>query len=164
MGEDSGFARFWQAWPQPDRPRERAYVERVFHRLTSEDRRQAASHAGAYRAVQRQRGEFAAMILYLRDRQFVEFEGGPQVDREGFFVITRVREEWQAWLDHYRGRFNQAVLASSVERGLLLTRTRWPVGAGVGAGVGASAEQERRRNPAVDAWIVRATGRLSRRA
>jgi hypothetical protein len=68
------------------------------------------------------------MILYLRERQFLEFEGAPQIDREGFFVITAAREEWAAWLDHYRARFSEAVLASSIERGFLLTRTRWPSG------------------------------------
>ena len=83
-------------------------------RLTANDQQLALAHAGAYRAAQRQRGEPAAMIWYLRDRQFLEFEGAPQIDREGFFVITADREEWAAWLDHYSGRFSEAVLASSM--------------------------------------------------
>ena len=125
-GDDSGFATFWNEWPLAVRPRERPYAEKLFHGLTLGDRDMAAAHAGSYRAAQLQRGEFAAMIFYLRERRFIEFEGAPDVDHEGFFVITAAREEWAAWLDHYRDRFSEAVLASSLERGFLLTRTRWP--------------------------------------
>ena len=138
-GEDSAFSQFWLAWPEADRPREHAYAQKLFLGLTANDRDQAAIHASAYRAVQRQSGGFAAMILYLRDRRFVDFEGAPDVDHEGFFVITRVREEWQPWLDHYQARFSETVLASSVARGLLLTRTRWPVETSINVPV----EQER---------------------
>jgi hypothetical protein len=97
-------------------------------RLAANDQQLALAHAASYRAVQRQRGELAAMIWYLRERQFLEFEGAPPIDREGFFVITANREEWAAWLDHYSGRFSEAVLATSTKRGFLLTRTRWPGG------------------------------------
>jgi hypothetical protein len=124
--DGSDFSRLWEAWPQAARPRERAYAERLFVRLTANDQQLARAHAASYRAAQRQRGDPVAMILYLRERQFLEFEGAPQIDREGFFVITAAREEWAAWLDHYRARFSEAVLATSIERGFLLTRTRWP--------------------------------------
>ena len=126
--DGSDFSRLWEAWPQAARPRERPYAERLFVRLTANDQQLARAHAGAYRAAQRQRGEPAAMILYLRERLFLEFEGAPKIDREGFFVVTADREEWAAWLDHYSGRFSEAVLASNIKRGVLLTRTRWPGG------------------------------------
>ena len=125
-GEGAGFATFWNQWPQAARPRERPYAQKLFHGLTLGDQGLAAAHAGSYRVAQLQRGEFAAMIFYLRDRRFLEFEGAPEIDREGYFVITAAREEWAAWLDHYRARFSEAVLASSIDRGILLTRTRWP--------------------------------------
>ena len=125
-GDDWEFSRFWNEWPQAARPRERPYAEKLFEGLALGDQNLAVAHAGAYRAAQRLRGEFAAMIFYLRDRRFLEFEGAPDIDREGYFVITAAREEWAAWLDHYRGRFSAAVMASSIERGFLLTRTRWP--------------------------------------
>jgi hypothetical protein len=126
--DGSDFSRLWEAWPPAARPRERPYAERLFVRLAPNERQLALAHAGSYRAAQGQRREPAAMIWYLRERPFLEFEGAPPIDREGFFVITADREEWAAWLDHYSGRFSEAVLATSIKRGFLLTRTRWPSG------------------------------------
>ena len=36
------------------------------------------------------------------------------------------REEWSAWLAHYRGVYSPPVIASSEKRGYVLTHTRWP--------------------------------------
>ncbi len=68
------------------------------------------------------------MISYLRDRQFLEFEGAPLIDSDGYFVIRSDREEWTAWLEHYRTQCSETILTSTQKRGFLLTRTRWPAG------------------------------------
>jgi hypothetical protein len=120
------FSELWEAWPQAARPRERGYAESLFLRLTPRDRRQAVAWATSYRIMQAHRGGFAAMILFLRDRLFAEFDGGPDVDPEGYFVIKPRREEWGSWVEHYRGRHSAAVMATTERAGLLLTRTRWP--------------------------------------
>lgn len=126
LGGNLDFSKFWNEWPEAARPRERFYAEKLFVRLTPEDRAQAVAGAGAYRASQKHRSGFAPMIPYLRARLFLEFEGAPEIDRDGYFVIRPGREEWRAWLGHYRCRCSKTIVASMEERGFLLTHTRWP--------------------------------------
>jgi hypothetical protein len=127
QSRDGGeFSKLWNEWPEVSRPRERSYAEKLFVRLTPEDRARAVAIAGCYRVAQTHRGNFAAMILYLRDRQFLEFEGAPLIDSDGYFVIRPDREEWTAWLEHYRTQCSETILTSTQKRGFLLTRTRWP--------------------------------------
>jgi hypothetical protein len=127
QSRDGGeFSKLWNEWPEASRPRDRSYAEKLFVRLTLEDRGRAVALAGCYRIAQTHRGDFAAMILYLRDRQFLEFEGAPLIDSDGYFVIRPDREEWKAWLEHYRTKCSETILTSTQKRGFLLTRTRWP--------------------------------------
>ena len=121
------FSKLWGEWPEASRPHDRSYAEKLFARLTPEDRTWAVAFAGCYRVTQTHRGGFAAMISYLRDRQFLEFEGAPLIDSDGYFVIRSDREEWTAWLEHYRSRCSETIFTSTQKRGFLLTRTRWPV-------------------------------------
>jgi len=127
QSRDGGeFSKLWNEWPEASRPRDRSYAEKLFARLTPEDRGRALALAGCYRVAQTHRGDFAAMILYLRDRQFLEFEGAPLIDSDGYFVIRPDREEWTAWLEHFRTKCSETILTSTQKRGFLLTRTRWP--------------------------------------
>ncbi len=111
---------------EASRPSDRAYAEKLFVRLTPEDRGRALAFAGCYRVAQTHRGGFAAMILYLRDRKFREFDGAPPIDSDGYFVIRPDREEWTDWLEHYRTKYGETILTPTQKRGFLLTRTRWP--------------------------------------
>ena len=127
QSRDGGeFCKLWNEWPEASRPRDRSYAEKLFARLTPEDRGRALALAGCYRVAQTHRGDFAAMILYLRDRRFLEFDGAPLIDSDGYFVIRPDREEWTAWLEHYRTKYSKTILTSTQKRGFLLTRTRWP--------------------------------------
>jgi hypothetical protein len=93
------------------------------------------------------RGGFPAMILFLHDRLFGEFDGAPDVDAEGYFVIEPHREEWSAWQGHYRGLYSPAVMASTERTGFLLTRTRWPLKDPAGAPEPAARDVGQLRSP-----------------
>ncbi len=66
------------------------------------------------------------MIPYLREKSFVDFVGAPEIDCEGYFVIRPQREEWEAWIAAYRSRYSEKIVSGMIERGFMLTRSRWP--------------------------------------
>ena len=66
------------------------------------------------------------MIPYLREKSFLDFVGAPEIDPEGYFVIRPEREEWAAWIASYRSRYSEKIVSGVIERGFMLTRSRWP--------------------------------------
>jgi hypothetical protein len=124
--EGLDFFKLWETWPASERPQKQSYAKDLFARLTPGERDRAVQFAGSFRAFHARQGGFAPMIPYLRDRQFLEFDGAPEIDRDGYFVIRAGCDEWRAWLDHYRCRCSEKIVASMEERGFLLTHTRWP--------------------------------------
>jgi DNA-binding transcriptional ArsR family regulator len=65
---------------------------------------------------------------YLEGRVFAEFDGAPEIDADGRFVITPEREEWSAWLGDIRRQFGQRGVDSAVKGRRYLPPTRWPEG------------------------------------
>ena len=123
---DFEFLELWNLWPEEERPRQRSYAERLFGRLEPDERQAAIQHARSFRIIRAGQGCFAPMINYLSDRLFREFDAGPEIDRQGYFVIRPDRDEWPLWLAHYRERYGKNAIAHATATGLLLTRTRWP--------------------------------------
>ena len=82
------------------------------------------------------------MIPYLREKSFVDFVGAPEIDREGYFVIRPEREEWAAWIASCRSRYSEKIIVGMIERGFMLTRSRWPEDGG-----GASSDGAKRESP-----------------
>lgn len=119
------FSDLWTSWPELERPQKRGVAERLFNRLTPDERRSAVQFASAFRSI-RSQGGLALMIPYLRERSFLDFVGGPEIDREGYFVIRPEREEWAAWVDYYQSRYDEKIVADMIRRGFMLTRSRWP--------------------------------------
>ncbi len=79
--------------------------------MPPEDRLAAVTRAADYRKLQRRQGAFSAMIPYLRDRKFREFESGPPYTSEDYFRITPDCAEWGAWTAHLRGQVSEATWA-----------------------------------------------------
>lgn len=86
--EGLDFFKLWEAWPESERPNQRSYAEGLFARLTPHDRDRSVQSARSFRAVRAGQGVFAQMIPYLRDRQFLVFDGAPEIEREGYFVVN----------------------------------------------------------------------------
>jgi hypothetical protein len=112
------FDRFWEAWPQAERPRNRDLVEQLFNTLTPTERNHASIYAGAYRAQGAKHGQPAHMIPYLKARLFTEFIGAPPIE-DGYFVITPDRQEWAPWLGHLKARHSEQIIAEQAAKGIL---------------------------------------------
>ncbi len=82
------------------------------------------------------------MIPYLREKSFLDFVGAPEIDPEGYFVIRPEREEWAAWIASYRSRYSEKIVSGVIERGFMLTRSRWPEDCG-----GASNDVSKPKSP-----------------
>ncbi len=120
------FSDLWRDWPEAERPRSRDVAERLFGRLSPDERRSAIEFASAFRSLRAGQGAVALMIPYLREKSFVDFVGAPEIDCEGYFVIRPQREEWEAWIAAYRSRYSEKIVSGMIERGFMLTRSRWP--------------------------------------
>jgi hypothetical protein len=117
-------------------------AERLFDRLTPDERRSAIEFVTAFRSLRAGQGAVALMIPYLREKSFVDFVGAPEIDREGYFVIRPEREEWAAWIASYHSRYSEKIVSGMIERGFMLTRSRWPDDCG-----GASNDFSKRESP-----------------
>jgi len=117
-------------------------AERLFDRLPLDERRSAIEFATAFRSIRAGQSTVALMIPYLREKSFVDFVGAPEIDREGYFVIRPQREEWAAWIASYRSRYSEKIVSGMIERGFMLTRSRWPEDGG-----GASNDGAKRKSP-----------------
>lgn len=120
------FEKLWNEWPESNRPKFRAVAKRLFEALDTQEQAQAVNFAAKYRAAQSQSGSFPAMINFLTEKLFTQFQGAPQTDTEGYFRITQDREEWSVWIDYLRGKFGEAGVRRTQENGFHLSRTRWP--------------------------------------
>jgi len=137
------FSELWRDWPEAERPRNRDVAERLFGRLSPDERRSAIEFASAFRSLRAGQGAVALMIPYLREKSFVDFVGAPEIDREGYFVIRPEREEWAAWIASYRIRYSEKILSGMIERGFMLTRSRWPEDGGGARNDGSKRESPR---------------------
>ena len=120
------FSQFWDAWPKGERPRERAVAQQRFLALSRKDRESAVEFAAVFRRAAARRGEVALMLPYLGERQFLEFDGAPEVTHDGFFRITPGTPEWAAWKAALSSRVNSERWSQQEALGYLLCRTRWP--------------------------------------
>jgi hypothetical protein len=116
------FDELWEAWPVSERPDKRGVAKAAFQRLARADQHCAVQQATTFRALMVRRKQPPFMIPYLKERQFLELVDAPPQDRDGDFIITLDRPEWQAWAEHNGGR-----LASYMAtQGRLICKTRWP--------------------------------------
>lgn len=123
--KEGRFDELWSGWPEAERPKVRAYAERVFDEMKPEERRHAVRLAASFRARCKGVGKPSLMIPFLKGR-FRELVEAPTIDHEGYFVITPSRPEWSAWMAHYRARHSARICADTEQRGVMLRRSRWP--------------------------------------
>ena len=123
-GGDGGelFEKLWQGWPVAIRPERKDLARSLFEALSAEEQRQAVELAVGWR----KRKPRGLMIPYLRKRGFAELADAPPLDRDGEFIITPDRQEWQAW----RNSLPEGSRALMEARGRLVCKTRWPEDAG----------------------------------
>jgi len=122
------FAELWNAWQAHRRPRSRVLPRKLFLELVPDDQALAVEHAERYRRRCAQTGAFPVMIPYIRDRLFAEPAQRPAFVPSPEIRLTPRSEEWQAWIDHLRGRFKPTTMDRQEAMGFLVVPTRWPEG------------------------------------
>ena len=124
------FAVLWEAYPESHRGR-RDNAEGAFNRLSVAEAASAISAAGgAVKALAARHERVPALAAYIRNRVFLEFDGAPDVDSDGYFVVKPGRPEWGPWLGWVRRTYSDKRVQDVVMRGFFLTKTRWPEGHG----------------------------------
>lgn len=120
------FDILWSSWPQHHRPDSRDAAWRLFSKLPGEDREKAVRGAEHYRKAMTFRAKPPRMVVYLRDRLFLDFHDNPEVDADGDFVIRPGQPEWGEWLGSIRRQHGEAGVQSSIRFKFLVRKTRWP--------------------------------------
>jgi hypothetical protein len=122
------FASLWEVWPADDRGN-RDNAEGAWGKLSDASKRMAIDYAEtAVGAVRRRKGRIPALVRYIRERMFEEFDGAPPIDVDGRFEIKPGMPEWGPWLGWIREKHGQRGVDSIVKIGVFRTETRWPEG------------------------------------
>ena len=58
-------------------------------------------------------------------------------------MIRPQQEEWAEWIASYRSRYSEKIVSGTIERGFMLTRSRWPAEGGDASNDGAKRESPR---------------------
>ncbi len=120
------FASLLKAWPT-EHQGNRDNAEGTWNRLSDPDKAMALAHiATAIQAITRRGDRMPALVMYLRNRIYAQFEGAPEIDAEGYFVIKPGMPEWNEWLGWIRGKYGEKAVQQTVMRGYFLTKERWP--------------------------------------
>lgn len=122
------FASIWEKWPEANRGN-RQNAEGAFAKLLGEDRDSAFNAVElTLKALNLRKERLPALVAYFRNRVFVEFDGAPDVDFDGHFVVKPGMPEWNEWMGHLRKQYGEHGVQSAVKRGSFLPKTRWPPG------------------------------------
>lgn len=123
-----GFDELRKAWPR-EHWGNLDNAAGAFGKLTADEQATAVRcAAAAVLAFTRRKARLPALAAYVRRRVFAEFDGGPNLDPDGCFIITPDREEWGAWLGWLRKTYGQKAVDQTVMRKFFLPTTRWPEG------------------------------------
>lgn len=125
---EGDFNILWSEWPAQHRPDHRPTAESIFAKLGAEDQRNARRGAELYRTTMARRGKPARMVTYLRNRLFNEFHDGPEIDKDGDFVIRSDQPEWSVWMGAIRREHGERGVQIAARERYLCRKTRWPDG------------------------------------
>ena len=120
------FNILWDSWPEQSRPDNREVAAKLFCKLEPDVRAKVLGAAKVYRKAMVYRGKPARMILFLRERLWVEFDGAPPIDSDGDFYITPDRPEWGEWLGSIRRQYGEASVQSAARHKFMKRKMRWP--------------------------------------
>lgn len=127
-----GFKKLWDDWPTKERPKKIKAAQWAFDRLSPDEQVTAVQQARRFRRLAKARKELALMIPYLKNRQFVDLKGAPEINADGKFIITPDRPEWPAWRKHLREKYSKLAIKRLDARKSFFADSRWPPIMGVG--------------------------------
>lgn len=122
------FASLWEAWPIEARGRH-DNAQGSWSKLSQSEQEAALRAAPVAAMVFRCRKKrLPALVRFVRERLFVEFDNAPPTDFDGYFVIKPGMPEWSACLGELRKKHGERGVESAVRTGFQLRFERWPVG------------------------------------
>lgn len=121
-----GFKKLWEDWPTKERPEKIKAAQWAFDKLTPDEQDTAVTQARRFRRLAKAKKDMALMIPYLKQRQFADLDGAPEINADGKFVITPQRPEWPAWKEHLREKYSDAAVERLEARQSFFADFRWP--------------------------------------
>ncbi|MDA4845926.1 hypothetical protein [Hoeflea poritis] len=123
----SDFETMWRAVPHPYRPERKDIARSIFDKLPSDmDRAMATQFIATYVERCKRQDRLPKLIVYLTERLYRDLNGCPEFDKDGLFVITPDREEWDAWLEHTRAALGEVIYRSTLDSGEIRRDRRFP--------------------------------------
>jgi hypothetical protein len=124
-----GFASLWEVWPD-EHSGNWDNAEGAWRKLSASQQASALQHADtALSAYRRRQDRIPALVMYLRNKAFEDFENAPPLDSDGYFVIRPDMPEWKEWMGWARAQRGEKGVEYYVKLGFILTKERWPEGA-----------------------------------
>lgn len=122
-----GFGQLLQKLTLQHRTSSLTLARKMFENLPAQvERDNAIACWPLYERIQVRRGKKPNLVTFIRERAWRELVDAPPVDKDGDFVITPDREEWQPWLDAVRATHGEVGVASARRLGRILRKDRWP--------------------------------------
>lgn len=130
--DDLEFEGFWNAWSEQQRNLSRAKAFNRFQRMVRrhpEIRDEINDAVKRYRESAFGKSKPAKMSQFLRGEGYLEFIGNPpEIDKDGWFVITPGTPEWSVWLGDIRNKLGEGGVQSALRIGKIVREKRWPEG------------------------------------
>jgi len=121
-----GFQKLWDDWPSKERPEKIKAAKWAFDRLSTTEQSSAVRQARRFRDLAKAKKDMALMIPYLKNREFQDLEGAPEINADGRFIITPDRPEWLAWRKHIGTKYSDAAVERLDARKSFFADARWP--------------------------------------
>ena len=121
-----GFKKLWEDWPAKERPEKIKAAQWAFDKLTPDEQDTAITQARRFRRLAKAKKDMALMIPYLKQRQFTDLDGAPEINADGKFIITPERPEWPAWREHLREKYSDSAADRLDARKSFFANSRWP--------------------------------------
>jgi hypothetical protein len=121
------FAAFWATVAPANRPADPGVAQAIFRNLPADiDRVNAVKLWESYREIIIKRGKPPKLLVYLKAKAWRELVDAPPTDKDGDFIITPDREEWQPWLEAIAATHGDVAAAATKKGGRIVRKDRYP--------------------------------------
>lgn len=124
--ELTDFAKLWNLWPEKDLPQSMSAADSAFRKLSGENQALAVKHVATFIQRCQSLKTRPALITYVKEKQFLELDGAPPINKTGEFIITPDRPEWGEWEKNIKKRWGEKAVEQTRKLGWMIRKTRWP--------------------------------------
>lgn len=123
---EGGFQEFWLSWPEAHRGDNKEQILKRLLKMGDDVFARIVDTAKAWRLRQIALNEKPSLDGFLRTNGWDEMHGAPEVDTDGYFRITPIRDEWQPWIHDIAKKHGGTGRTKVEAQGFLLAKSRWP--------------------------------------